>query len=238
MAAPAFDAVGLSPYQGNIQNALTLTWTHAVGSAPNNYGIVEIFEGNGGNADLMPSLVTSYTVSIGSTTLSPLGSVLINNAQSGGFIWTFGAAGVPTGSQTVTMTLNFSGIFWVWGYALSSTYTGVGSVGALQTAYGSAGGTQGVTVPSASGHTVHGGLINYTTGTYSSPTFTARETQATNQPYWIAGDMAGSSSTNFSATESLNTLWAAAAFDLLPVNAPSGSGLIVPANQSVQAALR
>jgi hypothetical protein len=219
MAAPVFDAQGLSAYQGNIQNSLTLTWTHVVGTNPNNYGLVTIFEGNGGNADLMPSSVTSSSVSIGSTTLSSLGYVLMNNSQADGFIWVFGAPNCPTGSQTVTMTLNFSGIFWVWGYGYSTTYTGVGSVGSLQTAYGS-GTANSVTVPSASGHLVYGAMENYSTDTYSGLSFTARETQTSNQPYFIAGDMAGTSSTSFSATLSGSLPWGAVGLDLQPVSAP------------------
>lgn len=221
MAAPVFDATAVSAASGfNSSGTVALSWSHTVGGGANNYGIVACVIGNGGAANFNPN---SSTVTIGASTLTLLASgILMGGSVVAGVLCVWGAAGVPTGSQTVNMSVTTSPTQNVSNlYGTSFTYTGVGSVGTVQSATGQFG-SNAVTVPSATGDLVWGLVGNYQTGTYSSPSYTQRQSIATGGgPFFAAGDQAGAASVNFNATQSSTFHWAAVGLDLLPVSAPA-----------------
>jgi hypothetical protein len=137
----------------------------------------------------------------------------MNNTANAGFIWLFGAPNIPSGSQTINAVLTDTGQQFAFGYLLSATYTGVGSVGALQTAHGSST-SPSVAVSSALNHAVFGIIANYQNPAYSSFSLTQRKYQSVNDPTFIAGDTAGASSVTVSAAQSSALPWAAVGIDL------------------------
>jgi hypothetical protein len=215
IGVPAFDNSVVTAQSGGLSNTYSPSWSHTVGSGANNCGIVAAFVSNGGSVAFVPT--GTPTASIGSKSLTYLGSVLMGNTAIGGFIAVWAGLNVPTGSQTVTFSISDSGQNLANGYGASFTYTGVGGIGALQTAFSSTS-TNSVTVPSAASDLVWGAIANYQTGTYSSPSFAVRQTQNGNVPYFVAGDQAGASSVNFTATQSSTFASAAVGLDLRPVS--------------------
>jgi hypothetical protein len=230
MAAPVFDAFAISAQSGGIVSPASITesWSHAVGAGANNCGIVACVESNGGAGGFVPT--GSPTASIGGTSLSYLGYELLD-VTVGGFIAVWAFKNVPVGpTQTVNMNVpngsnNASNAFGV-----SFTYLGVGGIGALQSALGSSS-ANGVTVPSALGHTVWGLLANYSGGTYASPSFNQRMSNVAAAPFCVAGDQAGAGSVNFNATQAAAFPWGAVALDLLPVP-------VTPRNNNINQAVR
>jgi hypothetical protein len=197
---PVFDAVALSAASGTQTNTLGLSWTHLVGSGANNCGIVAVVCGNNGSAGFVPA--GTPTASIGGTPLTYLGSVLMGNVAPAGFIAVWAVQNVPTGSQTVTISMTDTGQGLFNAYGISFSYTGVTGIGALQTLYNANGTAQGpLSVPSAVGDLVWGLLSNYQGIGYTSPTFTSREYQNGGVPFFEAGDLAGVASTSFGATQ-------------------------------------
>lgn len=228
--AIAFDAVAVSSQYsyggGTGTSPVTMSTGITVGSGGNNYAFVDIIVTNEGNGGVITPASATASVTLGGVTLTSLGYALVNNLASAGFIWRFGGSGVATGSQTASATITQGTAILIYGCLQVTTYTGVGSVGSLQTAYGSTA-TPGVAISSATGHTVCAVISGYdVASTFSALTVTQRKVQSTNPPF-IAGDGAGSSSVTVSATQSNGAYpWAAVGIDMIP----AGGGA-APTNQ-------
>lgn len=222
MAAPVYDNSATSSASGGVSNTLTQSWTQDVGAGANNCGIIAVTCTNSGSAQ---GVVTGTpTASIGGTSLPYLGTVLYNNLAIGGFTAVFGTLGVPTGlGKTVTYSITDSGQNFGNAFGTSYTYTGVSSIGALQTAFGSAG-LASVAVPSATGHLVWGALANYQGGVYTGFTLTQRQGQGAAAPAFVAGDGAGASSVTVSGTSTAGA-FGAVGLDLLPVTVTTPTNL-------------
>lgn len=123
---------------GAQSSGVAYTWTHTVG-AGNPYGIVAIFSADsaqtasGGPA--ASTYMSSATVTFGGVTLSQLGYASTGSGTTGGYVWLWGAPNIPSGSQTVSVTLTKSGsTFAIWGN--SFTYFNVAGPGAVLTETG------------------------------------------------------------------------------------------------------
>lgn len=227
--APLFDASAASGASGLQTGTLSQSWSHDVGAGANNLGIISVECSNTGAATGVPGSPTP-TASIGGTGLTYLGSVLMNNVAIGGFIAVFAALGMPAGlGKTATYSITHAGQNFGNAFGTSFTYTGVASIGALQTAFGG-GGLASVTVASAVGRLVWGALAQYQAGAYSGFTLSTRQSNGGSAPGYVVGDGAGSASVVVSGT-STSGAFAAAGFDILPA-APS---LIVPSLKVTQA---
>jgi hypothetical protein len=219
-----FDASAVSSASGLQTGTLSQLWTQDVAG---NCGLVAVICSNAGSATGVPS--GTPTASIGGTGISYLGSVLMGNTSIGGFIAVFGGLGIPNGSaKTCTYSITNSGLNFANAFGMSFTYSGVLSIGTLQTAFGSAG-LASVTVASAVGRLVWGALGQYQAGAYTGFTLTSRQSNGGSAPGYIAGDGAGSSSVVVSGTSTAGA-FAAAGIELLP--APT---LVVPNLKVTQA---
>lgn len=226
--APLFDASAVSGASGLQTNTLTQSWSHDVGSGANNCGLIGVICSNTGAATGVPT--GTPTASIGAKSLPYLGSVLMNNLAIGGFIAVFAALGLSSGlGQTATYSITDSGTNFGNAFGTSYTYTGVGGIGTLQTAFGSAG-LASVTVTSAIGRLVWGALAQYQAGAYSGFTLTQRQANGGSAPGYISGDGAGASSVTVSGT-STSGAFAAAGIELLP----AAAALVVPSVKVTQA---
>jgi hypothetical protein len=213
LVAPVFDAKAISSASGAQTNTLGLSWTHPVGVGAQNCGIIAVIATNNGSSGFVPS--GTPTASIGGTPLTYLGSVLLGNVAIGGFIAVWAVKNVPTGSQTATFGMTDTGQGLANAYGVSFTYTGVTSIGTLQTLYNTNGTTQSpLSVSSAVNHLVWGLVGNYQASGYTSPTFTSRENQNGLAPFFDAGDMAGASSVSVGATQSSTSAGAIVGLDL------------------------
>jgi hypothetical protein len=153
-------------------------------------------------------------VTFGGVTLSSLGSVYNNNTTGSGFLWVFGGAGIPSGTQTVSVEFTQSGGSWT-GYISSFTYLNVAAVGSLQTAFGdSAGPAVSVTPPSASPGLLWG--ANSYNGWQPLNSFSLTNRQSVinnnNTPDYVAGDIgvSGTTAINITSGWPASNPWAAA----------------------------
>lgn len=220
MAAPVFDASALSSVVSTQTNTLPISWSHTVGAGANNCGVVAVVNTNGGAGSFAPT--GTPTASIGATSLTYLGSVLFNNAASLGFVAVWAGLLVPAGAQTVSTSVACAGQSTGNAYGVSCTYTGVGSVGTLQTAFGSST-SPSVSVPSATGDLVWGLIGHWYVDTLSGFSLTSR--RSASNPVLNAGDGAGSASVAVSATLSAAREWGAVGLDIRP------AGAATPTNQ-------
>jgi hypothetical protein len=232
LGSPIFDASGVSSASGLQTTTLAESWSHPGGTGPNNCGIVTVTETNNGSASGVPT--GTPTCTWGGQSIPYLGSILLGNIAIGGFIAVFAALNVPQGAQTINTSIVDSGQNFGNAFGESYTYFNVGAIGALQTAFGTNGVTSlnAITVPSGPGHTVWGICSNYVSGSYTSLSFTSRQSQGASAPAFASGDQPGSSNVNFNATAGGPQAWAVAALDLLPALPNNNIG------QAVQAALR
>jgi hypothetical protein len=213
LAAPVFDATAISSASGTVTNTLALSWSHTVGSGANNCGIIAVIGTNNGSSAFVPT--GTPTASIGGTSLTYLGSVLLGNVNIAGFIAVWAVKNVPTGSQTAAISMTDTGQGLANAYGVSFTYSAVTSIGTLQTTFNTNGTTQTpLSVPSAAEHLVWGLVADYLNGTYTSPTFMSRQYQSAAAPIFIAGDTAGASSVSVGATQFQTLAGAVVGLDL------------------------
>lgn len=177
-----------SAYQNFIASGVNFQWTHSATAGA--YAIVVILQAGGlPNQGTLAATVTTMT--FGGTTMSSLGNVYSNNDSTQGYAWAFGLANVSGGSNTVSVTLTQAGENFD-GYAVSFTYNGVASVGALQTAFGSSS-PQTLTVSSAPGNMVFGTFCE-DAGVFNSCNLVQRQQNQSQFPQFWAGDLPGASS--------------------------------------------
>jgi hypothetical protein len=103
-----------------------MTFTQQVTAAGSNYGIVMVWFEKSVNGSMVPN-TTSSTVTFGGVTMTRLQAAQANNVISQSWLAVFGAANIPSGSQTVSVTLTQSSNTF-YGYLASFTYNNVASV--------------------------------------------------------------------------------------------------------------
>jgi hypothetical protein len=204
---PLYDNSGQSTRQSALASGTPFTWTQPVTSAT--YAVVGIL----GTTTVTMDLAATAVVTFGGATLSSLGSVYLNNQTTSGWIMVYGGYTTGSGTQTASVTLTESGKAFT-GFGTSATYLNVSSVGTLQTAFGSSA-APSVTVPSATNDLVWGLLWTGALFTFTSPSFTSRQTSSASAGSFIEGDTAGAASVTISATASGSALWAAAGLNLI-----------------------
>lgn len=219
MAAPVYDNSVVSSIMIGTNPTTTGSVGITVGGGANNYTFIDIIATNGGSQHWVPGSAT-FTITCGGVTFASLGSVLIGNVDVAGFIWRFGAANVPSGAQTANVSLTEVGQQFGQAWILVSTYTGVGSVGALQTSFGVSA-SPALSVPSATGNLVSAVIADYASGLLTSFSLTQRQYVTSNVPIFIAGDGAGSASVSVTASNSAGAHWAVLGNDMQPVGAPA-----------------
>lgn len=115
---PAFDAMG------NGTQAQAASWTYSHTATAGAYVIAEL---------TFDRAATVNSLTYGGTAMTLLGTVNHNNTSAKGFTRLYGLANAPGGAQTVAVSLSDGS-----GWAVSNTfsYTGVASVGTVQTVFG------------------------------------------------------------------------------------------------------
>ena len=215
MAAPVFDTwVGSTSISAQT-DTLPLSWSHTVGVGSDNCMIVAVVNSNNGTSNAFLPTGTP-TASVGATPLTWLGYMQMGNPTYMGFIGVWAALNVPTGAQTISLSISCPGLSNGTAYGVSATYTGVGSFGNLQTTFGSTA-TPSVSVASETGNLVWGISGHWWNDALSGFSLTSRQYQSGTLPYFIGGDGAGASSVAVSATQANAREWAAVGLDLRPV---------------------
>lgn len=206
-ASPIFDSVGAS-YHGGNTHPISPSWQHIIGSS------VDILIVGVGVIDAS-STVSAVSAAVGASAMTQ--AVWANYSTpstSHYYIGLFYLLNPPTGTQTVSMSLNSTASMFA--AANSVAYTSVSSVGTPVSGAGSANGTiASHTVSSAVGQMVVQLFTNTSSapGTFTSYNQTQRYLQAgvsSSNPPIIIGDAAGASSVLFSATQSSSVFGSAA----------------------------
>jgi hypothetical protein len=213
-SAPVYNNSAVSAFQNNVSSPASFSFSETI--AANTYGIVCIEGGSGGFNMNDPGGATAATVTFGGVTLTSLGFVNLNNTGTDGWAWVFGGdlSSLVAGTYTVAVTVTQAGSSFN-GWAHSHTFTNVGSVGTLQTAFGN-GTSPSVSVPSAAGRRVWGCVTAKDAfATPSAFSLTQRQSQVVNfdPPAFVAGDAAGAPTVTVSATIGSET-WGVVGLDL------------------------
>lgn len=208
-SAPVYDNSAISAAQSGTPAGTAFTFTETV--AAGSYAVVAVY-----GALECGGLPASNTVKVGGVTLASKGNVSIDNNPSGsGWIWVYGGdiSSAGSGSKTVSVTPS-ADLGFFYGYASCHTYTGVTSVGSLQTAFGNST-SPSRSVTSASGDRVWGSIATALPGnSFSAFSLTQRKLQTSSDPSAISGDTTGSATVTVSATISSDA-WAAAGINLI-----------------------
>lgn len=221
MAAPVFDAAAISAIVSLQTNTFPISWSHTVGAGANNCGIVAVVNANANARSFVPT--GTPTASIGATSLTYLGTVSFNNNGNLGWTVVWAGLAVPTGSQTVSTSITDIGQQNLQGYGASFTYTGAGGLGGLQTAFG-VNASPSLSVPSAPGNLVWGLVGDWNADTLSAFSLTSRQSQTVQDPVFVGGDGAGSSSVTVSATVNTAREWGVVGLNIFPfVATPAAS---------------
>lgn len=130
---PVFDnsAQGASSQSTNISSGVATTWTQTVG-AGNPYGLVCLYA----NDSSTTPANTTAVITFGGVSLAQLGYVFNANL---GYMWLFGAPNIPSGSQTVNVTLTRTGASFAY-IPMSYTYFNVAATGSFWSNQGSGNG--------------------------------------------------------------------------------------------------
>ncbi len=218
--AVAFDAAG--PSSAGTGGSSPVTWAHTNSAAGN--AIVVGITDFGGAAG------TVTAVTYGAASLAKLGYVPANNSNAGGVELWGAIGGLPTGSNTVTVTSTGDSANHNCG---SITFTGAGSFGTPQTSFGDS-----ATPTSASFATTSGGIVFATACDGTQAAFTASggstiawSHQGTGNSGSDNGGAAYKASTGGSMTVAMAAgfdFWGVVAVEILP----AGAG--APAPQSAR----
>jgi hypothetical protein len=217
--AIVFDAQAMSAVNSGETNTLTTSHSHTAASDAS--GIVAVVNSNNGsNGGFTPT--GTPTASFGATSMTYLGAVTMGASTNNyGFIAVWSSLSVPSGSQTIATSIASSGNTNGNAYGVSFTYTGVGSIGTLQSSRNVTA-APSLSVTSATGNLVWGLIGNWWSDTLTSFSLTSRRYQNAGTPYFISGDAAGATSVTVSATQGATREWAAAGLDLLPATTNTG----------------
>jgi hypothetical protein len=211
--AVAFDAQAMSVVNSTEANTLTTSHSHTAASGAS--GIVAVVNSNNGsNGGFTPT--GTPTASFGATSMTWLGHVTMGASTNNyGFIAVWSALTVPSGAQTVSTSIASAGNTNGNAYGVSFTYTGVGSIGTLQTNR-NVSAAPSLSVTSAVGSLVWGLIGNWWSDSLTSFSLTSRRYQNAGTPYFIGGDAAGATSVTVSATQGATREWAVTGLDIQP----------------------
>lgn len=185
-AGPAYDATGA----GTATASTSLSWSHTATAGA--YVLVAI-----------TTWTTVTSVKYGSTSMTLLGSIAIDNAASSwGKVYLYGLASVSGGAQTVTATLGSSSFTPA---ANSVSFTNVGSVGTAATAFGTTSPSQSVTCSSSQVILQAFGLWATSVTGYSAGT--QRYIDSGGSSKFSAGIATAASTTTFALTQTGISAW-------------------------------
>lgn len=202
----AFDAAGSSYSGTGSTSTISGTETHTATLGADAFVTVRWQKTVG-------AVAPTRTVTYGGTPMTSLGAIGANNAAltaNSAFVELFHLGTVPSGAQTVAATVTVaSGVLTQLAIG-SISYTGVGSIGSLQTAFGS-GSSNSISATSVAGHIALNSMMAGG-ATLSSYSQTSRQVA----PGLVLGDAAGAPTVSFTATNSSSSPWANLVVDLSP----------------------
>jgi hypothetical protein len=207
---PVFDANSMSALVTGATGTYSDSWSHPAGPAA--MAIVAVPVTNNGSGGFV--VTGTPTCTVGGTSLTYKGVQLMGNTVAAGWVAVFAGAIPSSGSaRTVSVSVADAGQAFAEGYGTCDTYTGVNTIGTLQVAQGISS-AAALSVSSATNNLIWCMVANYSSGTWSSLSFTSRRVQATSAPFFSSGDQAGGATVNLAATESSTFHWAVVALEM------------------------
>lgn len=202
---PTYDNSAKSTKQSALASGTPFTWSHTGSGGA--YGIVFVACQSG----VMTLSATTASVTWGGTTMTSLGNLYNHSTSTQGWGWVFALNGIPSGAQTISVTMTQSGQTFT-GYGSSYSYTNVSSVGTLQTASGVTPTNPTLSATAANTTDIVWGAISTNNVALSAFSLTARQNNNTPSPVFWAGDTTGSTSVTVSGTSAAQ--WSVFGLDL------------------------